>query len=168
MAFIKKPYSLTFLLLFVVGLTFSQKEDLSVYRNRYPQSKYLVEQEEVIETPVEEEKIVVDPSYHLNAKLDSTFKKIKVFFDGITYTQGYRVQLYSGNDMKSSASIESRAKSLVRGYKVYRDYNSPTWKVRVGDFIDRLSAEQLYQKLKKNFPNALIVPDSRVLLKKVK
>ena len=146
-------FSLTFV---VNNLVFGQRpdeEDLSIYRNVYSSGKYSRE-----EKKVESSEVLLDtaksitPTHHINSELDSTFSKIKDFFDGITTTQGYRVQLYSGNDMNRSASIESEARKYsFSGQRVYRDYKAPTWKVRVGDFVDKLSAEQLYQKIKKNF-----------------
>jgi hypothetical protein len=38
-------------------------------------------------------------------------------------------------------------------------YNQPTFRVKVGDFVDRLDAQRVYAGLLADFPNAMVVQD---------
>jgi len=167
-----KSFFLIFFLLQFTNFSFSQtNEDLSKYLPRY---EYKEKKEDSIKKKVIDKKITVDvtPTHHVNSKVDTMLGKLKTYNENFIYAQGFRVQLYSGTNMATASSIEGKVKAAMSNiegsHSVYRNYSAPTWKVRAGDFIDRLHAYRLYHKLKKHFSNALIVPDSKVLIKKIK
>jgi hypothetical protein len=78
-------------------------------------------------------------------------------------TPGYRVQIYFG----SGGSARSRALKVKTDFlssypevKAYIIYQSPDFKVRVGDFRTRSEALRLQKKIARDYPNAFIVPDN--------
>jgi len=121
----------------------------------------------------EEEPIFLQPTAHVNKEVKKMLDQLKLYNEKLTpYVQGFRVQLYSGNEMSTAVEVESHLKSVLKEIEsehlVYRTYQAPTWKVRVGDFIERLDAHRLHHLLKKDFPTALILPDSEVNIRKIK
>lgn len=77
-------------------------------------------------------------------------------------TRGYRVQLANVMSEERARSIEMHAKSLFEN--IYITFQSPTYKVRAGDFTQRSDADRAAQEAKAmGFRGAWVVPD-RVLV----
>ncbi|MGC8864617.1 MAG: SPOR domain-containing protein [Bacteroidales bacterium] len=77
--------------------------------------------------------------------------------------EGYRIQIYfeSGNNARTAAmGVRDRFMQLFPTYGVYLTFTEPYYRVRVGDFRDKMSAEAFLQVLLGFFPNAFIVPDN--------
>lgn len=71
------------------------------------------------------------------------------------YNAGYRVQVFSDN--RPAAKNEARAKGShiaerFPHYRTYVKYNSPYWRLRVGDFRTRREAEDAAEAIKQAFP----------------
>lgn len=71
-------------------------------------------------------------------------------------TAGYRVQVFSDNNVRTAKS-EARAKAQAISarlpqYRTYVAYNSPFWRLRVGDFPTLSEAENAADEIKKIFP----------------
>lgn len=71
---------------------------------------------------------------------------------------GYRIQIFSSSNNKLEAV---KAKSeFLRAFpevKSYLVYQAPNYKVRVGDFLDRLEATKELLLIQEHFPNAYLV-----------
>ena len=69
---------------------------------------------------------------------------------------GYRVQIYSSNHPSRGKSeallIEQRVKQAVN-VPVYVIYASPSWKVRLGDFLTEQQAAEFRDAFKERFPD---------------
>jgi hypothetical protein len=75
---------------------------------------------------------------------------------------GWRVQIFfeSGNNSKSRAhSKKGLFLAMYPDMGVYLMFQSPYYKVRVGDFRSRMDAEGFKQKLLGEFPDAFVVKD---------
>lgn len=75
---------------------------------------------------------------------------------------GYRIRIYldlGQRSRKQSEDIVNEFYSKHPGISVYRSYESPYYKVSVGDFRTRDNAFKLYYELKKEYPKAFIVPE---------
>jgi cell division septation protein DedD len=75
---------------------------------------------------------------------------------------GFRIQLSASKDSKKMRDALTEAKSFFnpRGYEVYLVYESPMYKLRVGDALDRKRAEKLLSLCQDNgYRDAWIVPD---------
>jgi hypothetical protein len=75
--------------------------------------------------------------------------------------QGYRVQVYFSNDRKKAYAMKDKVIKLHPEYsnEVYVVYQSPNYKVRVGNYIKESEAKPLERLLAKSFENVFIVRD---------
>lgn len=75
--------------------------------------------------------------------------------------KGYRVQIFFGSDMQSAEAAMSAFKAKFPEYanQVYRLYQQPSWKVRIGDFYREIEAQKLLNEVRKLYPDAFVVQD---------
>jgi hypothetical protein len=70
--------------------------------------------------------------------------------------QGYRVEVFADNNprtAKQTASAKKRnLESRFRQYPVYMVFESPYWRVRLGDFKSRAEAEAAMREVRSAFP----------------
>ncbi len=75
---------------------------------------------------------------------------------------GYRIRIYSNlgtNARKRSQEIRTEFYDKFPDIPIYREYDSPYFKVYVGDFRTKIEAIKSLKKIKKYFPAAFVVPD---------
>ena len=89
--------------------------------------------------------------------------------------QGFRIQI---SNVPSKAEADAQLEDFVAWWReqkqqgtsgtplfrradppVYIAYRQPYYRVRVGDFVSRIQAEQILPRLRDRYPGALIVPD---------
>lgn len=75
---------------------------------------------------------------------------------------GYRIQIFfgSGRSARDDAN-ETKAKfiSYFPDVKAHILYQSPFYKVRVGDFRTKNETLKFFRRVQRRFPNAYIIPD---------
>ena len=74
---------------------------------------------------------------------------------------GYSIRIYSnlGNTARvESQSTKARFYELFPEIPIYREYDSPYFKVYVGDFRTKIDALADFKRIKRHFPSAFIVP----------
>lgn len=70
---------------------------------------------------------------------------------------GFRVQLFSGETPANANALRERLKFLLM-YDIHISYKNDNWKVRVGDFITKESAQRYCDEMKiGEFPDAFVV-----------
>ncbi|WP_299382435.1 SPOR domain-containing protein [uncultured Lacinutrix sp.] len=67
----------------------------------------------------------------------------------------YKIQIYSGSRQRAE-SIENSFDSSFNSWSSKLVYETPNYKVWVGNFRTRLEADKALLKVKKNFPSAFI------------
>lgn len=75
---------------------------------------------------------------------------------------GFRIRIYFDLGQKSrkeSDEVEKKFMTDYPGIAVYRTYQSPYYKVSIGDFRTRDNALKLYHLLLKEYPKSFIVPE---------
>lgn len=72
----------------------------------------------------------------------------------------YKIQLYYG-DNNSASDVIKKFRSLYSEYPSQIIYETPNYKVWVGNFRNRLEADRALLKLKPNFPSAFIPKPQR-------
>ena len=78
---------------------------------------------------------------------DSTSFEFLLSLDSVqSVSEGYRVQVLATRYFERAESLAVIMKNTVSD-SVYVDFEAPNYKVRIGDFIDRDSAELLQQDL---------------------
>ena len=76
---------------------------------------------------------------------------------------GYRIRVFYENGQSARNRSEAIARSISNAYPgigVYRSFESPNFKVSVGDFRTRADALKVYQSLKATYPTALILKET--------
>lgn len=69
--------------------------------------------------------------------------------------EGYRIQVYSGNNPRSKGIATQRAEQLRAAFpdlEASVEYEAPFWRVRVGAFLDTAEAREYLQELQREFP----------------
>jgi len=78
---------------------------------------------------------------------DSTSFEFLLSLDSVqSVSEGYRVQVLATRYFERAESLAVIMKNTVSD-SVYVDFEAPNYKVRIGDFIERDSAESLQQEL---------------------
>lgn len=72
---------------------------------------------------------------------------------------GYRIQLFSGADRTNATALKAKFLKQFPDIPVYMIYQQPFFKVRVGDFRNKLEAQKLYYQLSDVFGQVILVPD---------
>ena len=77
---------------------------------------------------------------------------------------GYRIRVYYENNQNARNRSEAIARSISGTYHpgigVYRTFESPNFKVCVGDFRTKDEALKLYHALKSSYPTAIILKET--------
>lgn len=77
--------------------------------------------------------------------------------------EGFRVQLYSSSGAESfniANNVQSEFLKIYPELPCYVVHQKPSFKVRVGDYRQRIDAERFLVELKEKFPDAFIVKDA--------
>lgn len=72
---------------------------------------------------------------------------------------GYRVQIIQDSDRTVVREEKTRFLEVYPDVLVYETYEAPFFKLRVGDFSNRLTAYGFYQAIKESFKRSLVVPE---------
>jgi hypothetical protein len=72
---------------------------------------------------------------------------------------GYRVQIYFGPDRNNAIEIREEFESRFRDIPAYLSYQQPNFKIRAGDFSDRLTALSFLKEIQAIYSSAFIVRD---------
>ena len=93
---------------------------------------------------------------------DSTSFESVISLDSVQFvTEGYRVQVLATRYFELADSFAIIMKNAVSD-SVYVDFETPNYKVRIGDFIERESAESLQQDLVQMGYNSAWILSSRI------
>ena len=69
---------------------------------------------------------------------------------------GYRVQVFSDNNVRTAKAEASSKQRVISArfpqYQTYVRYNSPYWRLKVGDFKTQQEANAAAEELRKAFP----------------
>ena len=75
----------------------------------------------------------------------------------VTRVAGYRVQVFSDNNQRTAKgearSKERQIREAYPDYETYIVYNSPFWRLKVGDFRTQHEAEAAADDIKSRFPS---------------
>ena len=139
-------------------------EDLSQYRPKYKSSV----EPEIISTEGNKtmpSSTVTDAPLHVNKRLDAILDTIAMHNKSIKFTNGFRIQIYVGSDRKSADDAKIYTYQKYPEIFPYLSFQQPIYKVKIGDFLNRMDAERYFSDIKDLYPSAMILPD-RVEIKK--
>lgn len=72
--------------------------------------------------------------------------------------QGYTLQVYTGGSRDEANNAKRRVYNALPDARPNINYNSSIYRVQVGEYTDRLEAQEDYTMLKEEFPYVLLVP----------
>lgn len=86
---------------------------------------------------------------------DRQIETLLEFKKDVTTTDIYKIQIFSGNRAGAEqAKIEF--KSGFRDWPISIEYNTPNYKIWIGNFTNRLEAERALQQVKGKYQTAFI------------
>ena len=87
---------------------------------------------------------------------DKDIDKLLEFKKDIKTIDLYKIRIYSG-DRSGAENTKSQANGLYGDWPSIMEYETPNYKIYVGNFLSRLEADRALMKVKKNYPSALIL-----------
>lgn len=97
--------------------------------------------------------ISVDP------KIDQLLKEKRKLNTGLFLNEGYKIQIFHGNSEESKKKLQEFKKEFkdLDGTIIF---NSPNYKVWIGNFKSRIEVEKAMIDIRKKYPTALIIKPS--------
>ena len=89
----------------------------------------------------------------------------KVYLDNNRTAQGYRILVMNTNDRKKAMDTKSKLMRDFPEHKTYLVYQSPSFKIQIGNFRTRNDAERLRKQITKMYPSGVIVIPSTIEVK---
>ena len=107
---------------------------------------------------------------HKDPHLDLLIKKQvelnrKAYIENNRTGSGYRVLVINTNDRSKAMSVKSKLMSTFPDHKTYLIYQSPYFKIQIGNFKERQEAEQLKKRIATLYSSGVIVVPAIVELK---
>ncbi len=104
---------------------------------------------------------------HKDPRLDLLISKQvelnkEVFIENNRTGSGFRVLVINTNDRTKAMEVKSKMMSEFPEHKTYLVYQSPYFKIQVGNFRDRKEAENLRKKIILFYPVGVIVVPATV------
>ena len=102
--------------------------------------------------------VTVNQSRTMRSALDSYISN-----NAAKKLSGYRIRVYFDNGQSARTRSEAIARSISNafpGIGVYRTFESPNFKVCVGDFRTKDEALKVYHALKATYPTAIILKET--------
>ena len=92
-------------------------------------------------------------------KIENLLKEKRKLNPNLYLNESYKIQIFSGNSEDSKKKLEVFKKEFndLDGTIVF---NSPNYKVWIGNFKTRIEVEYQIQEIKKKYPNALVIKPS--------
>ncbi|TAG55527.1 MAG: SPOR domain-containing protein [Cytophagales bacterium] len=103
-------------------------------------------------------------SLRVNSLLDSIYNSNK----NIKYMEGYRIQVYIGENKDEANAAKEYLYKIYPQADIYTVYKQPTYRVKLGDFINRHEVKRILEKkILRSFPKAILIPDNVFIKPKV-
>ena len=98
-------------------------------------------------------------SVSVDPKIDQLLKEKRKLNTGLFLNEGYKIQIFYGNSEESKKKLQEFKKEFkdLDGTIIF---NSPNYKVWIGNFKTRIEVERAMLDIKKKYPTALIIKPS--------
>jgi len=131
-------------------------ENISEHRNQLEiQDDSDIDQE----APGPERSIPVVPEYDDTDQVVSLIDSIAYRNSDIDYITGYTIQVYNGGNREAANEAKQKVYEVLPEALPRIEYVQPNFKVKVGEFTERLVAQKVYTKLRDHFNKAIIIPE---------
>ena len=98
-------------------------------------------------------------SVSVDPKIDQLLKEKRKLNTGLFLNEAYKIQIFYGNSEESKKKLQEFKKEFkdLDGTIIF---NSPNYKVWIGNFKTRIEVERAMVDIKKKYPTALIIKPS--------
>jgi hypothetical protein len=72
---------------------------------------------------------------------------------------GYRIQIFQTTDRKKAFEIKKELISIFPDEFVVLIFNEPNYKIRLGNYRNKIEAQKMYHVLMKMYPQTFVIPD---------
>jgi len=136
--------------------TTAKAEDFSAYRPKFPAPPA----EPAGKTkPSTEPTVLVTPANHVNNRVLALLDTMANVNKAIKYAPGYRILAYTGTERKTAMDMRRAIIERIPEERDYLQYRQPTFRLKVGDYLTRIEAQQVLSRIRDISPDALIVTD---------
>ena len=163
MCYSRRLTFISILSLFFVLSCVNQKISISSNNDsrKYFEDLSFIRESENVSNSTNDEENIIDNKNNLgiDIELDSILKIIKSEVDEEIFTDGYTIQIYLGDKREEAENTVEKLfeyDSLIKSNTIF---TQPNYRVKTGTFEDRFKANFEFKKLKKTFPNAIIIPE---------
>ena len=136
----------------------TEAEDLSKYRPKFklpPASGTTANAAENPFTPLPGS----TPTNHVNERVAALLDTMATMNRSVRFAKGYRILVYTGYERKEAMDLRNTLVRRLPDEQVYPQYKQPTWRVKVGDYFNRMEANQALLRIRDIAPKATIVED---------
>lgn len=92
----------------------------------------------------------------VNIDQSKAIDKLLEFKKDIKTVETFRIQVYSGSSSSAASNVKAEFKQSYGQWPVEMVFNTPNYKIWVGNFRDRLEADRALLRIKKSYMNAFI------------
>ncbi|MCA6474935.1 MAG: SPOR domain-containing protein [Chitinophagaceae bacterium] len=103
-----------------------------------------------------------DPRLEVLSQKQKIVNKKQSMMAGNGLYRGFRIQVISTNQRDQAFRIKAELLTNFPDHKAYIIYQSPNFKVRIGNFIKKEDAEMLKSQLNKFYPRGVYIVDDAV------
>ena len=90
-------------------------------------------------------------------KIKNIIKKKEAYNKSLKNINGFKIQLFNGSEQGAYKTREDFS-TMFPDIEIKIQFFSPEWKVRVGNYKNRLDADRALFEIKQAFPSAIILP----------
>ncbi len=105
-----------------------------------------------------------DPRIDLLIKKQAEINEI-AFKTAKRNVRGFRIMVINTNDRNAAINAKARMYTLFPELKSYLTYQSPYFRLKVGNFLDRKDAEDYQKKIEKYFPKGVFIVNDVIEVK---
>ncbi len=98
-------------------------------------------------------------AFTVNEKVDAVLDSIDRFNSTRMFTDGFTVQIYSGQKKQEALEVNKTLAESTLGLTADIQFVQPKFRVIVGRYYTRLDAHRDLYRLRKLFPDAIIIPE---------
>lgn len=98
-----------------------------------------------------------DPRFELLTAKQAQVNRLSAMMTSTGQYKGFRIQVISTNSREEAFRIKAELLSRFPDQKSYTSYQSPSFKVRIGNFLRKEDAEQFRKLLNRFYPKGVYV-----------
>jgi len=101
--------------------------------------------------------VIKDPRIDLLVKKQAQINRVAVFKNSRGEFKGYRIMIMNTNNRDLAYKTRAEILRYYPEFNVYMTYQSPYYKIKMGDFLKKADADKLKKDLASMFPQGTFV-----------